>query len=179
MHVFRFREFGLKTAIHAPKLFLGEFWPSKWGAMWKIPKKGTSLLESASFEPSCVKIRRRVWPVGEFPKKTKIILVTHVPRSPPWTDMYLIWHSRSGRRRNHQTVTNFLVIGWETWWVSILWAVENCHFPLTKAVAVNTGLALPRRMWWGMSRLPAVFRWPQRSQRLFNGRKTEAAEFYT
>ena len=28
-----------------------------------------SLRESASFEPSCVKIRRRVWPVGEFPKK--------------------------------------------------------------------------------------------------------------
>ena len=45
------------------------FWPPKWGAMWKIPKKGTSLRESASFEPSCVKIRRRVWPVGEFLKK--------------------------------------------------------------------------------------------------------------
>jgi len=28
--------------------------------------------------------------------------------------------------------------------VSILWGVENCPFPLTKAVAVNTGLALPR-----------------------------------
>jgi len=33
MQVFRFREFGLKTPIHAPKLgFLG-VWPPKWGAM--------------------------------------------------------------------------------------------------------------------------------------------------
>jgi len=31
--------------------------------------------------------------------------------------------------------------------VSILWGVENCHFPLTKPVAVNTGLALPRSLW--------------------------------
>ena len=37
--------------------------------MWKIPQKGTSLRESASFEPSCVKIRWRVWPVGEFLKR--------------------------------------------------------------------------------------------------------------
>jgi len=33
MHVFRCREFGLKTPIHAPKLeFWGDFTP-KWGAM--------------------------------------------------------------------------------------------------------------------------------------------------
>ena len=31
--------------------------------------------------------------------------------------------------------------------VSILWGVENCHFPLTKPVAVNTGLTLPRSLW--------------------------------
>jgi len=37
------------------------------------------------------------------------------------------------------------VIGWG---VSILWGVENCPFPLTKPVAVNTGLALPRSLWW-------------------------------
>ena len=30
--------------------------------------------------------------------------------------------------------------------VSILWGVENCPFPLTKPVAVNTGLALPRSL---------------------------------
>ena len=42
-------------------------------------------------------------------------------------------------------MTNFLVIGWG---VSILWGVENCPFPLTKPVAVNTGLALPRSLWW-------------------------------
>ena len=36
---------------------------------------------------------------------------------------------------------NFLLIGQRVW---ILWGVENCHLPLTKPVAVNTGLALPR-----------------------------------
>jgi len=69
MHVFRFREFGLKTSIHASKLEVLGFWPPTWGAMWKKSQKGTSLRESASFEPSCVKIRRRVWPVREFPRK--------------------------------------------------------------------------------------------------------------
>ena len=31
--------------------------------------------------------------------------------------------------------------------VFILCGVENCHLPLTKPVAVNTGLALPRSPW--------------------------------
>ena len=33
-------------------------------------------------------------------------------------------------------------------WVWILWGVENCRLPLTKPVAVNTGLALPRSPWF-------------------------------
>ena len=33
--------------------------------------------------------------------------------------------------------------------MSILWGVENCPFPLTKPVAVNTGLALPRSLLYG------------------------------
>ena len=37
------------------------------------------------------------------------------------------------------------MIGQGVW---ILWGVENCHLPLTKPVAVNTGLALPRSPWW-------------------------------
>ena len=36
------------------------------------------------------------------------------------------------------------MIGQGVW---ILWGVENCHLPLTKPVAVNTGLALPRSPW--------------------------------
>jgi len=36
---------------------------------WSLDVKGTSLRETASFEPSHAKIRRRVWPVGEFLKK--------------------------------------------------------------------------------------------------------------
>ena len=56
MHVFRFHEFGLKTLIHDPKIgFFGDFTP-KWGAMSTKLKKGTSLRESASFEPSYTKI---------------------------------------------------------------------------------------------------------------------------
>jgi len=39
------------------------------GDLCKESPKGTSLRESASFEPSCVTIRRRVWPVSEFPTK--------------------------------------------------------------------------------------------------------------
>ena len=38
-----------------------------------------------------------------------------MPRSPQWTDMHLIWHSRRGRRRNHL---------WQIFW----WSVEGCRF---------------------------------------------------
>ena len=62
MHVL----FGSKTPIHALNLF--PFVPLS-GEQCEQISKGTSLRESASFEPSCVKICRRVWPVGEFPKK--------------------------------------------------------------------------------------------------------------
>jgi len=48
MHVFRFREFGLKTLIHAPKCFL----------VWSLTPKWKA--KTQKFEPSCVKIRRRV-----------------------------------------------------------------------------------------------------------------------
>ena len=65
-----FCPFGLKTPIHTPKNwgFRG-ISHLKWGAMSTKPPKGTSLRESASFEPSSVKIRCRVWPVGELMKK--------------------------------------------------------------------------------------------------------------
>ena len=48
--------------------------------------------------------------------------------------MHLIWHSRMGRRRNHL---------WKIFWWSVqgcrfLYGVENCPFPLTHPVAVNT-----------------------------------------
>ena len=38
-----------------------------------------------------------------------------MPRSPPCTDMHLIWHSRRGRRRNHL-------------WLIVWWSVEGCRF---------------------------------------------------
>ena len=40
-----------------------------------------------------------------------------------------------------KAVTNFLVIGQGVW---ILWGVEICTLSLTKPVAINIGLALPR-----------------------------------
>ena len=39
MHVFRFREFGLKMPIHAKKRFFWRIWLPKWGAMWTNPKR--------------------------------------------------------------------------------------------------------------------------------------------
>jgi len=40
--------------------------------------------------------------------------------------------------------TTFLMLGHGMF---ILWGGEKCHLPLTKPVAVNTGLALPRSPW--------------------------------
>jgi len=42
-----------------------------------------------------------------------------------------------------KTVTNFLVIGQGVW---VLSGIKNCRRPLTKPVAVNTVLALPRSL---------------------------------
>ena len=124
----------LENAYSRPEIegFWG-CWPPKWGAMWKIQKKGTSLRESASFEPSCVKIRRDIWPVGTLLKKRGINKNNFGYISPmcpeaPWTDMHLIWHSRRGRRRNHL---------WQIFW----WSVEGVDsvggrklpFPIDKA----------------------------------------------
>ena len=60
MDVFRFRAFGLKTPIHAPKLRVFRVDPLNGEQCEKFRKKGTSLRESVSFEPSCVKIPRDV-----------------------------------------------------------------------------------------------------------------------
>jgi len=44
IHVFRFREFCLKTPIHAPKIGGGlRIWPPKWGGISTKPPKGTSV----------------------------------------------------------------------------------------------------------------------------------------
>ena len=58
----------LENAYSRPKMFFGIFSSPKWGGHINTTLKGTSLRESASFELSCVKIRRRVWSVGEFLK---------------------------------------------------------------------------------------------------------------
>jgi len=79
-----FCPFGLKTPIHAPTNGGGYFTP-KWGAISTKPPKGTSLRESASFEPSNIKIRQRVSPVGEFMKKgikNIFVIFHHFPEAP-------------------------------------------------------------------------------------------------
>jgi len=65
------------------------------------------LRETASFEPLRAKIRRRVWPVGEFLKKRYMdsyknfcVYFTHLPGSPPWRDLHEILCEGSSRRRN-------------------------------------------------------------------------------
>ena len=112
-------------------------------------QKGTSLRESASFEQSCAKIRRRVWPVGELPKKRVInkflknsVIFHPFAQKPPWTDVHQIWHSCRGRRRNHL----WQIFGDRFMGVDSV-VGKNCRFPLTKPVAVNAGLALPRSPW--------------------------------
>ena len=68
----------------------GNFTP-KMGSNINETPKGQPLRESASFEPSNVKIRRRVWPLDEFPNKTKCkvqnVEITHVTLTTPtlWT----------------------------------------------------------------------------------------------
>jgi len=66
MHVFSISQVWLKTPIHAPKFRV--FGPLN-GEQCEKSQNGTSLRESTLIEPSCAKIHRRVWPVGEFPKR--------------------------------------------------------------------------------------------------------------
>jgi len=70
MNVFDFASLAWKCLFRPEKLRFCGIWSPKWGAISTKPQ-GTSLRESASFEPSCAKIRRRVWPVGlgEFPRR--------------------------------------------------------------------------------------------------------------
>jgi len=82
--------------------------------------------------------RYRSKPYGQINKKNRYNSPIFLETS-PWTDLHQIWHSRRGHRRNH--LYHFLVIGLGVW---ILCRVENCHLPLTKPVAVNTGLTIPR-----------------------------------
>ena len=74
--------------------------------------------------------------------KKNSLYFTHLPRSPPSTDLHEIWRSRRGRRHNHL----YQFFGDRSRGVYSV-GVENCHLPLTKPVAVNTGLALPRSPW--------------------------------
>ena len=63
MKLSKFCPFGLKTPIHAPKLgFSGDFTPKMGSNVNETPKMDilARVHDSTSFEPSSVKIRRRV-----------------------------------------------------------------------------------------------------------------------
>ena len=67
-----FCPFRLKTPIRAPKIGGFRVFHPQSGEQYQLnPKRHTLARVSASFEPSIsnVKIRQRVWLVGEFPKK--------------------------------------------------------------------------------------------------------------
>ena len=88
-------------------LTLGEFFGVRYYLQILVFKKFWPLREIASFEPSCVKIRRPVWPVGRSTKKgiytiEKFSLYfTHLPISPQWTDLPEILHGGSSCGPNH------------------------------------------------------------------------------
>jgi len=132
-----FCPFGLKTPIHAPTNG-GGISPPKWGAISTKPPKGTSLRESASFEPSSIKIRQRVSPVGEFMKKgikKYFRYISPFPRSPSGRIC-----TKFGRAVGVADVitSNKFFGDWSRGVDSV--GVKNCPLPLTKPVAVNTFL---------------------------------------
>ena len=57
-----------KRLFTDPKLGSWGFLPSKYGTIATTCQTCTFLHEFASFEPSSVKIRRALWPVGEYQK---------------------------------------------------------------------------------------------------------------
>jgi len=99
MHVFRFREFGLKTPIHAKNW---GFWPPKCGAMWTNPKKEHPCVSPRSLSHHC-----------EHP-------------SPGLT---FRWVPKKGQNFFDDRLRGVDFVGG---------GIENCPFPLTKLVAVNT-----------------------------------------
>jgi len=46
MHVFRFHELGLKTPVHASKMFLGRFDPLYWGLPHRSPRMALMVAET-------------------------------------------------------------------------------------------------------------------------------------
>ena len=117
------------------------------GAYWDHPQWPRLFESSTRTRARCAFCGRRVWPVGEFPKKSiskKIRCILPIYPEAPWADLHQIWHSRRGRRADLITCTQFLG-DWLRGMDSVV--VENCHLPLTRLVAVNTGLALLRNPW--------------------------------
>jgi len=69
-------------------------------------------------------------------KGIKIVIFHAFAQKPPWADLHQIWHSRRGRRLNDL----YQFFGDRLRGVdSVGGGVENCHHPLRRPVAVNTG----------------------------------------
>jgi len=72
-----------KRIFTYPKLWFWSYLIPKWASISTKAKNGTPLRESASFEPTSVKIWGVVWPVIEFLKKgmKNLLYFTYLPRS--------------------------------------------------------------------------------------------------
>jgi len=110
------------------------------------PPNGTSLRESASFELSSVKIRRCVWPVGELKKgiNKKNRYISPICPEATYRRICTKFGAAVGAA---DVITCTKFFGDWSRGVYSVGGGENCHLPLTKPVAVNTGLALPRSPW--------------------------------
>jgi len=107
MYAFRFRQFGLKTPVHAPKIVVLGILPPIWGAMSTNPKKAhpcASPRRLSHYARKSVDASDCRWVpekrgINKF-KKCRLYF-THSPRSPPRADVHQIWHNCRGRRPNH------------------------------------------------------------------------------
>jgi len=79
------------------------------------------------------------WVHKKMYKWKKISIIFHpFAQKQSWTDLHQIWHGCRGCRCNHLNQIFRWSVKGGGW---ILRGVENCPLPLTKPVAVNTGLA--------------------------------------
>jgi len=114
-------------------------------------QNGISLRESVSFEPSCAKIRRRVWPIDEFPKnginKNNLGYISAIRPQAPRVDVHQIWHSCRSHGLNHL---------WQILWRS----VKGCRFSRGPKIAISHWLSQsPLTLGWCYRAARDAFTW--------------------
>ena len=113
-----FARFAWKRLFTPLKLGFWRFHPQNEEQYQRNPKKAHLCASPRRLRHQAWKFRRRVWPVGEFPKKginEKIRYISPICPKAPWTDLHQIWHSHRGRQCNHL---------YQFFW----WSVKTCGF---------------------------------------------------